>query len=259
MIMSQAKVIKEKVSDNVQSINILSTEQLLNAWQKVTNQSVSDLMNSVRFSSNFAAAALDSITVMKVIKDLGINGSVVLKTVGAKQYVIFKGYAGLRSIFTATRYLSTNVKVVDMAIGKVGVRNSIISGTRLTIYLIVPMNIINVILSDEQSMSRLIGSTSTDLIKLGIAGILAAIVSASGVAATYAVGPLIVAIAVGLLVSAALDAMDNHFGVTEALIKFIDNSIDNTVGSFAREIDRVERELQWKIINGLPLGLSGYN
>lgn len=67
--MSQARVIKEKVSENIQSINILSTEQLLNAWQKVTNQSVSDLMKSVRFASNFAAAALDSITVMKVTKD----------------------------------------------------------------------------------------------------------------------------------------------------------------------------------------------
>ena len=257
--MSQAQIIKAKINENTQSINILSTEQLLNAWHKVTGQSIQELMTSVRYVSNFAAAALDSVTAMKVINDLGITGKVVLKTVGAKQYVIFKGYAGVRSIFTATRYLSTNVKVVDMAIGQVGVRNSIISGTRLTIYLIVPMNFINVILSDEQSMSRLIGSTATDLVKLGVAVALAGLVSASGVAATYAVGPLLIAIAVGLLVSVTLDAIDNHFGVTDALIKFIDDSVDNTIGNFSREINRVERELKWRIINGLPLGLSGFN
>jgi hypothetical protein len=51
----------------------------------------------------------------------------------------------------------------------------------LTIFLIAPLNVLNYVLSDQQTMTDLIGATATDLAKVGIASAVAA-------------GPIVVAI-----------------------------------------------------------------
>ena len=248
--------VRNKVKQNSQMLDVFSTEQLLNTWQKKTGKEIAELSGvTLREGANYASAVIDSATAIKMINDLGINGRAVLKNVGTKQYVIFKGYAGTRSIFNGTRYLATNPKVVDMAIGRVGINNSIASGARLTIFLVVPLNILNHILSDQQTMTQLIGRTATDLIKVGVAAAIAALAATAVAAATTLVaGPLIVAIVVGLAVGLALDALDKQFGVTDALVKAMDEAFDSTVGEFARQLNKVERHLRWQAINGLPVG-----
>lgn len=254
--MSQSTNIRNKVNQNSQVLDVFSTEQLLNAWEKVTGKDIAELSGVVlREGANYASATIDSITAVKMINDLGINGRATLKTVGNKQYVIFKGYAGIRSIFSSTRYLATHPKVVDMAIGRVGINNSIASGARLTIFLVVPLNILNHILSDQQTMTQLVGRTATDLVKVGVAAAIASLAATAVAAATTLVaGPLIVAIIVGVAVGMALDALDRQFGVTDALIKAMDEAFDSTVGEFARQLNKVERHLRWQAINGLPVG-----
>lgn len=168
--MSQATTLKQIIKNNTQILDIVSTEDLLNAWQKTTGKGISQALGEgVRQSANYASAMIDTQTALKMIKDLGMAGKVITKSVNGKQYIIFKGYAGNRSLFTATRYLANNPKVVDMAIGKIGVNKSILSGARLTIFLVVPLNILSHILNDKQSMFQLIGSTAIDLIKVGVA------------------------------------------------------------------------------------------
>lgn len=182
-------------------------------------------------------------------------GKSLLKTVNGKQYVIFKGFAGNRSIFTGTRYLSSHPKIVDMAIGRVGVNRAILSGARLTIFLVVPMNVLNFILSDQQTMSHLIGTTATDLIKVGAASAIAAIAASATITlTTIAAGPIIVAIVVGVATALALDALDKKFGVTNALIKAIDDTYDSTFGEIKRQLHQVEQRLKWQILNGQPVG-----
>jgi len=253
---ARSKNIKSKVKQNSQVIDVFSTEQLIKAWEQKTGKETAELSGVVlRDGANYASAIVDSVTAVRMIKDLGINGRVSLKTVGTKQYVIFKGYAGIRSIFSSTRYLATNPKVVDMAIGRVGVNNSIVSGARLTIFLVVPLNILNHILSDQQTMTQLIGKTATDLVKVGVAAAIASLTATAVAAATTLVaGPLIVVIIVGLAVGLALDALDKQFGVTDALIKAMDKAFDSTVGEFARQLNKVERHLRWQAINGMPVG-----
>lgn len=229
--MSQATTLKQIIKNNTQILDIVSTEDLLNAWQKTTGKGISQALGErVRQSANYASAMIDTQTALKMIKDLGMAGKVITKSVNGKQYIIFKGYAGNRSLFTATRYLANNPKVVDMAIGKIGVNKSILSGARLTIFLVVPLNILSHILNDKQSMFQLIGSTAIDLIKVGVAS------------------------AVGIATALTLDMLDKKFGVTQALVKALDEAYDSTVGEFGRQMYQVERRLKWQIMNGLPVG-----
>jgi hypothetical protein len=254
--MANAQAVRSRVKQNSQILDILSTQDLIKAWQKKTGKDIAqEIGQAARWGANYAAAALDTATAVKMMSDLGVTGKVVLKSVKNKQYVIFKGRPGTRSIFTGTRYLATNPKVVDMAVGRIGTNRAILSGARLTIFLVVPLNIVNHILSDQQTMSQLIGKTATDLVKVGVSTALAALGAATAAAlTTLAAGPLVVAIAVGVASALALDALDKQFGVTDALVKALDKAYDNTFGEFGRQLNQVERHLEWQIMNGLPVG-----
>ncbi|MCP4343368.1 MAG: hypothetical protein GY799_31950, partial [Desulfobulbaceae bacterium] len=165
--------------------------------------------------------------------------------------VIFKGYAGNRSIFTATRYLANNPKVVDMAISKVGLNRTILSGARLTVFLVVPLNVLNYILNDQHTMSSLIGSIATDLVKIGVSAAIASLaVMATATLTTLAAGP----ITVGVVTAYALDALDRQFGVNKALIKALDDVYDSSVGEAGRQFYQVEKRLKWQILNGESVG-----
>jgi hypothetical protein len=254
--MSIRSSVRQKVKQNTQTLDIFSTADLINAWEKTTGKEIAQVVGeTARFGANYVSAVIDVNVATKLIGDLGMNGRAVLKVVGDKQYIIFKGYPGARSIFTSTRYLATNPKVVDMAIGKIGANRAIVSGARLTIFLVVPLNVLNYILSDRQTMSDLIGTTATDLAKVGIASAVASVAAtATAALTTVAAGPIVVAIAVCLATAFALDALDKRLGVTDALVDGLDKAYDSTFGEVGRQLNQVERHLNWQIMNGAPVG-----
>lgn len=254
--MPNHNLVKSKLKQNTNVLDILSTADLLKAWQQATGKDIAELMGeAARVGANYVSAVLDTRTAITLMKDLGINGKVVFKQVNGKQYAIIKGLAGTRSIFTGTRYLARNPKVIDMAVGKMGANRAIVSGARLTIFLVVPLNILNHILSDSQTMSQLIGTTATDLVKVGAASAIASLAATTvATLTTLAAGPIVVAIVVGIATAMALDALDQKFGVTNALIKALDKAYDNTVGEFGRQLNQAERRMRWNIMNGMPAG-----
>jgi len=254
--MTNLTEVKSKVSNNKHTLDIFPTEELIKVWESKTGKELTlEVGATARSLSNYASAVLDAKTTTRLINDLGVKGSVVLKSFKGRQYIIFKGYSGNRSIFTASRYLAKNPKVVDMAIGRVGVNKSIVSGARVTIFLIVPINILNYILDDKQTMFRLIGTTSTDLIKVGASAAVASLVATSvATITTIAAGPLVVAIAIGIVTGYTLELLDHKFGVTEALVKALTEAHDSTIGEFGRQMNKVENHLKWQIMNGKSVG-----
>jgi len=70
--------------------------------------------------SPYISPILDVYTLALVCKDLGLTGRVETKIIKGRQYVIFKGYPGLRILFPGTKYLADNRKVIQMAIGGLG-------------------------------------------------------------------------------------------------------------------------------------------
>jgi hypothetical protein len=244
--------IRSKMSQNTQVLEVLSSEDLIDIWEKTKGKKFAQALGSgLREFANYASAILDIGTVEKLINDMGITGRVVLKSVKGKQYVIFKGLAGTRSIFTGTRYLATNTKVVDMAIGRVGVNRSVVSGARITIFLIVPLDILNYVLSDQQTMLQLVGATATDLMKVGAAAAIASTAANAVVGVTtLAAGPLVVAIAVGLAAGFVLDAIDRQFGLTDALAKAMDDYCDQTFGEIGRQWKQLGEDIQKDAMTG---------
>lgn len=195
----------------------------------------------------------------QIFKELGVSGEVAIKNVGKKSYVILKGRPGTRTILNGTRYLASNPKIIKFAIGTKAVNRSIIKGSLVTLVITVPLSVVDVILKDEFTMGRLIGTVASDITKVLISSGIASIASiAVGAVTTVAAGPLIAAIFVGIAAGLALESLDQRYGITDKLISAIDDELNSlyerTIGDFKRGLQKVENLLEYQAKNGLPVG-----
>jgi len=253
--------------------------QLDNYYSSSTNKSESSAQTNNPYSSidynkilNFSKdnvasnipTILDFVTLGKLLKDLGLrNGNAILKNVNGRQYVILKGYANSRSILTGTRYLASNPKIVQMAVGTIGLKKAIRSGGMLTIALYVPIEILKFVLDDTATFSSLAGTIATDIIKVGIGTVLAELSAlAAGSVTTVAAAPIVVAIGVGVLSGVVLNAIDDHFGLTDKLIAALDeigDEISKKVESLERKAGRAIHQFEREIIyRAYRFDIDGY-
>ncbi|GAB1265125.1 hypothetical protein [Aurantivibrio infirmus] len=206
----------QELSDNEQVMQVIPAKDLFNEWEAVKNVA--------QIGAGSVTPIMDSAKATKIIKELGFDANKVLvKTYAGKQYIILKGYAGKREILQGTRYLSSNPKVVRMAIGPKGIAKSVKVGFVVTFVLSASIEILDYVLKDEASLAELLGNLSADFIKIGlssVAGLAAGMaVGSAAVLGSVAAAPLIAAIAVGVVTGIVLDKIDKRFGATAALIE----------------------------------------
>lgn len=164
-------------------------------------------------------------TLAKLVGDLGgVSAKAYVKTYGGKPHIILKGRPGLRKILTGTKYGIKNPKVITMGLGKAGAITAAKSGGILTVVLLSAYRIANYILTDQATLSQLIGTLATDVVKVGIATG-ASIAAASGFVAigfTAAIGPIAAVILVGVAVSMTLTVLDEKYGITDKVVAALD-------------------------------------
>jgi hypothetical protein len=202
----------------------------------------------------YASPILDTYTLSLVCKDLGLNGRATPKVIKGRQYIVLSGYAGFRNHLPGTVYSASNRKIIQMAIGSLGITNMVKRGARLTIYLTVPLTILECILRDQATMSSLIGHLATDLAKIGISAIMSQIFGLlAGAMVSSAAAPIFVAIAVCVFSAWALEEIDSRYGLTDKLVATIEEfsqalakkkeELEQTLG---RTLQEAERELIWR-------------
>lgn len=207
----------ETLQKNEQIIQVIPEDLLLKAWK--------ENKNTLKTAAAYTAPVLDLATASQIIKEFGFKPNTVqIKTMAdAKRYVIFKGYPGKRDVFKGVRYLTSNPKIVRMAIGPKDIAKSIKGGFVLTFVLFSGIEVIDYISNNNATMHSLLGTLTTDFFKIGISSV------ATALAATIAGGtvifgstvaaPFLIAIGTGLLVGYTLDLIDKKYGVTNALIQ----------------------------------------
>jgi hypothetical protein len=194
-----------------------NNKYLQQKWQKIRDKA--------ELGASYYASADDMVTVAKLVGDLGgFATNAYIKNYGGKPHIILKGYPGLRKILTGTKYGIHNPKVVTMGLGKAGAINAAKSGGILSVVLLSAYRVIDYFLTDQATLSRLVGTLATEIVKVGIATG-ASIGAAYGMAAfgmAVAVGPILAVIAVGIITSMTLTALDNHYGITDRVVAGLD-------------------------------------
>ncbi len=167
---------------------------------------------------------MDAYTLTLVCKDLGIAGKAIPKVINGRQYIAFSGYPGLRTRFPGTIYSAKNRKIINMAIGALGIKNMVKNGGFITFCVTVPLTVLEAFLKDHNSCYELVGNIASDLIKIGIGAVMGFIVGlAIGEVVVYAAVPIGFAILAMVTTGYSLNYLDDQYLLTNKLIAVLEN------------------------------------
>ncbi|MEE3625033.1 hypothetical protein UCD39_13730 [Nitrospirillum sp. BR 11752] len=125
-----------------------------------------------------------------------------------------------------------------MQLGKPGIRAAAKESARFGIYLVVAVDIADYIIRDNATLGQLLGSLTVDIPSVLLATAVGTAIAtstiggatgaATGVAVfvtSFACGPILVALAVGVIVAAALFEIDQYFGISDKLGDLYDSGL----------------------------------
>ncbi|EKN3458717.1 PAAR domain-containing protein [Yersinia enterocolitica] len=222
------------LSESLEVLQSWGWKDTKTAWVETTQSGVGQVM------VNYGVNGKDVVTTSMIIArlgDFGIRATVYVNHKGT-ELIKLTGYAGVRKVLTAPVFALKNPKVVDLGIGKYGLKNSIISGARLTFYVAAAYRTVDFILNDATSLAEFIGSLATDVVKIGIASAISWGFGGAAVAyIPFISAPLVVIVGFGLLAAWGLNKLDSKFGVTDKIVAYIEAAQQEFVEK-AREIEQ---------------------
>lgn len=241
--------LRQQLSANSHTVAILSVEELDAMVRQVPGPSRSrleatwaKLRPSMETGANWYASGQDVVTLTRLVADLGAAAArVEVRHYGGRPHIILKGYAGRRDILTGVRYSATHPKVISMGLGRVAAEHAARQGGILTIILLTAYRVVDHFLTDTSTLTQLIGTLASDVVKVGLAvgsalG-MSALTGSLTIIGTYAIGPLVVVILAGVVTTLVLDSMDRHWGLTDRLIKTVAElgAAATAAGAYAQE------------------------
>ena len=202
----------EEMDAIVKSAEIAGTSETKERWAKIRER--------INFGASHLSSAGTAYSIASLVNELGgSRAEVYVKSYGGKPHIILKGRPGLRKILTGTKYGLKNPKVVSMGLGKLGATSAAKSGGLFTVVFLSAYRVADYFLTDNSTMSSLVGHLATDIVKVGITtGVSIVAVSAVASLTTLAIGPLFVVLIVGVGLSVLLDYVDNKLGITNSVI-----------------------------------------
>lgn len=250
----QKRALKQRIRSNRHELYLVSLDEMDNIIRsspKAQKASVKDAWEKLRGSigngASYYSLGDDIVTLTKLMSDLGAIGTrAYVKSYNGKPHIILKGYPGLRRVLTGTKYGIKNPKVITMGLGRAGAVHAAKTGGIISVVLLSAFRVADYFLRDQSTLSRLIGSLATDVVKVGIATG-ASIASVSVMAAfgvTVAIGPILAVILVGGTVSFGLQLVDDRYRITDKLVNGLD-----TMGSASKaEIMAIKQNLK-EVVN----------
>ncbi len=159
--------------------------------------------------------AADVLTLSKAFTALGVVGTkAYTKTVNGRLYFILKGPPGLRNTLTGTRFLANNPKIVQLGLGKQGLKNVAKGGFILGLVVTAGFEVTDYILNDEKTMMDLVGSIGYEAVK---SGVVVALAYGTGLLVGAFIGvaalPMGVMFGAALVFGVGLNMLDNSYEV----------------------------------------------
>jgi len=178
------------------------------------------------FVSNFAGNVYESTRVTRIIHEFGGLGVKATEYVGknGNVYIRLSGNPGVRAFLNGTKYLANNTKILYMGIGTLG-QNSVSAGaTRVSIVYSMAYRVVELIFKDEYTLTDFFVNVTMDMAKLIIGMKLGAVVVSGLITGTVIASGTVIVVSVaifaaGAFVSYLLYKLDDHFGVSESIIR----------------------------------------
>ena len=277
----EKKDLQNIIQSNKHEVYVVSFEEMdaiIKSSPKGNNQNVQvawdKIKGKVGAGVSYYASADDVVTMTKLVGDLGgVGARAYIKNYSGKPHIILKGHPGLRTILTGTKYGIKNPKVVSIGLGKTGAISAAKQGGILTVILLSTYRIVDYFLTDQATLTQLIGTLATDIVKVGIATAMSIGAAAIAAGLTLAIGPILAVVVVGVGMSMLLEYADNILGITKRVIAGLDelesnaknyiaqqkrNAVNATAKSANKIIDHTIKSAQRIAINWVRSALREY-
>lgn len=247
----EKKQLATRINSNKHQVFVLSFEEFENfikhsrtSLKQRAKQAWHKYQEGAKATAENAPNASSALLLTRVLSDLGVTANkAYIKHYGGKPHIIFKGFAGQRNIFTGVKYSATNPKIIQMGIGKAGAAGVAKQGGVLSIVIMSGYRVADYILRDSATLSQLIGGLATDVAKIGVStGV--ALVAAKGVGVVFGgavIGPLIVVVGVGFLMSHALTLLDEEYKITNKVIALVEKAEHNLKSNIENELSKITK------------------
>jgi hypothetical protein len=178
----------------------------------------------------------------ELLRELGLNGSYYTKEINGRTYVILRGYAGLRKVLSASRYLPTNPKVIAYGLTRAAAAAEGALNVIITIVVLVPMEILRHIMN-EQTLSQTFGNILSGIMVSALAGAMTLGIISLGTLALSAVIAVPASVIVGgtIIVGAIINIALDQLGVKSAISGFISMELDRAAQRLAEDEARKAR------------------
>ena len=248
----QAELVKIKsiLGDTTDDANVAALITVEEAEYVLKNTNTSNPFQSAKealfgigdFVSNYAGSVYESGRVFRIInefKDLGIKATEYTGKNG-NVYIRLSGHAGVRSFLNATRYLADNPKILYMGVGTQGQNAVSVGAVRFSIVFSAAYRVVELIFKDEYTLTNFFVNVTMDMAKLAVSMKLSAAIVGGLTTAGYIAGGSVIAISFGIFlvgvgISIGLYMLDDHFGISESIIKELKKcrpAKSNTNGEF---------------------------
>jgi hypothetical protein len=229
---------RQAIQQNQHEIYVISFEEMdkiVASLPPPKRDKVKGTWESIRgtagVGTNYYSSSTDAVKLARLVGDLGgVSGQAYIKYYGAnggKPHIVLKGRPGLRKILTGTKYGVLHPKVVSLGLGRHAAVGAAKAGGVVSLVLISGYRIVDYALTDEATLSRLIGTLATDVVKVGL--VVAASVGAAVATSTavIAVGPILAVVIVGFGLTVALEQVDQRYGLTEKVVAGLEEMGDD--------------------------------
>lgn len=156
----------------------------------------------------------------------GLKIHAVTYTVNNQSYIKITGYPGIRRILQGTCYGARNTQMIEMAIGRIGLKEAVAGGIKCCIIFSLAWRAIEIIFKSDYHLNDFLVDVPMDLVKIIISGVA---VKAAGTLLMMAtsfivIGPLTI-LAVGILANIGLNLLDKEFHLSDHLKVLLRNGL----------------------------------
>jgi hypothetical protein len=249
------------------------------SYYKSSSSGGSEIDVTVIFSKEFLLGTIDFalaqktnwddvVTTKALLKDFGWTGTWRLLKKKSVEYVVFKGTISSREIFTSSKYLASDAKVLQFAVGSRGAFTNAIKSGVWTIVAVACWQSVQFFLTGGDATDFLAELTSGAIkgaIGMAATAYLTALIAGAG---GVVVLPIVAGIVIGIGVGYGLEYLDKSLGLTEALKAKL-NEVEAAIGAYYDDTVKAveEREKDWsywyywyveKPLENLLLNAVGY-
>jgi uncharacterized Zn-binding protein involved in type VI secretion len=195
---------------------------------------------------NYGLNGKDVVTtamILAQLKTFGIKASVQMGKRG-EEVIKFTGYKTISKLINTHTYMLDNPKIVQLGIGKFGVKNNITSGAVLTIYVAGAYRILDFWLNDETSLTDTIGGFGVDLAKAAIGGLVTyGITMVASVVTGVVTVPLVVTVVISFGVAYALNTLDEQYKISDKVVAVIERAEQEVIEKALEVKERTEKSI----------------